>query len=331
MGRDGELRELASLLAGTRLGNGALAVVSGTAGIGKTALLAEVRALADAAGTPTLSGRAVVDEGAPQFWPWLQVLEQGRGLGLDPGSVTLGPSPPAQARFLAVARTSAALLAAAPAAGLVVILDDLHWADQSSWQLLRHLSTDIAASRVLIVAATRDLAGLAAAAGPSGIRSMPLASWSRSDIRAYGQSVIGRPVAPAWADYLHRSSSGIPLFVRELVRELQQSGGFDGPATEIAVPGTVRPMLVSRLDTVTAQSRQLLGAASVLGEGLSWTCWRRWSEVLPSSRRSTRRRRRPPCGAARPVRFRAFPDAPGQLRRTALRRAARSGGGGHVF
>ncbi len=132
VGRDRELRELAALLADARLGQGALAVVSGTAGIGKTTVLTEVKALAKAGGTPTLSGRAVVDEGAPQFWPWLSVLEQGRGLGLDPTLLALGTSPPAQAHFLAVARTSAALLAAAPAAGLVVILDDLQWADEAS-------------------------------------------------------------------------------------------------------------------------------------------------------------------------------------------------------
>jgi hypothetical protein len=73
--------ELGELMAAARLGHGAMAVVSGRAGIGKTALLAELTASASAAGTATLSGRAVVDEGAPQFWPWFRVLEEGRGLG----------------------------------------------------------------------------------------------------------------------------------------------------------------------------------------------------------------------------------------------------------
>ena len=76
-----------------------------------------------------------------------QRARAGSGLGLEPRLLALGTSPPAQAQFLAVARTSAALLAAAPAAGLVVVLDDLQWADAASWQLLRHLAADVATSR----------------------------------------------------------------------------------------------------------------------------------------------------------------------------------------
>src|SRR6266508_1759537 len=134
VGRGRVLDELARLASEAMAGGGVL--VSGEAGIGKTTMLSCLARLAGATGIPVLAGRAVADEGAPAFWPWLRVLGQGQKLGLSPTLLELGDGPAAQARFVAAERTALALVAAAAPVGLLVTLDDLQWADDATVQLL---------------------------------------------------------------------------------------------------------------------------------------------------------------------------------------------------
>src|SRR6266511_4140429 len=135
VGRRHEFGELARVVAGAATGEGALVVLSGEAGIGKTTTLSWLAGTAASAGMPVLAGRAVADEGAPAFWPWLRAFAAGRGLGLSPDVLEIGSGPPAQARFVAIERAANALLAAVPATGLLVTLDDLQWADDATVQL----------------------------------------------------------------------------------------------------------------------------------------------------------------------------------------------------
>src|SRR5436305_4311519 len=132
VGRSHEFGELARVVAGAATGEGALVVLSGEAGIGKTTMLSWLAGTAASAGMPVLAGRAVADEGAPAFWPWLRVLGQGQKLGLSPMLLELGDGPAAQARFVAAERTALALVAAAAPVGLLVTLDDLQWADDAT-------------------------------------------------------------------------------------------------------------------------------------------------------------------------------------------------------
>src|SRR5689334_24114683 len=93
VGRSRELDQFDRLTAEVAAGSGALVVVSGEAGIGKTTLLSCLAHAAGGAGMAVLSGRGVVDEGAPAFWPWLRVLRQGDALGLSPALLDLGGGP----------------------------------------------------------------------------------------------------------------------------------------------------------------------------------------------------------------------------------------------
>ena len=121
--------------------------------------------------------------------------------------------PPAAARFAAIERSARALLAAAQPDGLVVILDDLQWADAASLRLLRYLRGDLPDSRVLVVGAGREvdetLAGLQALV----MRLPPL---TVADVAAY--LAPAGEVAASWATYVHARTGGNPLFVRELTR-----------------------------------------------------------------------------------------------------------------
>jgi energy-coupling factor transporter ATP-binding protein EcfA2 len=165
VGRRRELAELGRVTSEATTGSGALVLVSGEAGIGKTTMLSCLAQLAGATGIPVLAGRAAVDEGAPAFWPWLRVLAQGHDLGLSPALLDLGDGPAAQARFVAVERTARALVVAAAPAGLLVTLDDLQWADDATLRLLRHVCAELPGSRLLVAVAARDVSRLGAVSG----------------------------------------------------------------------------------------------------------------------------------------------------------------------
>jgi predicted ATPase len=170
-------------------------------------------------------------------------------------------APPAAARFVAIERTVQALLAAARPAGLVVILDDLQWADDASLRLLRYLRGDLAGSRLLVAGAAREVTEALAGLQALVLRLPPL---SESDVAAYLASA--GEVGGAWLAYVHSRTGGNPLFVRELTRVLVQEGLLSGAVTELTVPTEVRRMAGSRLEGLGGACLSLLGGASAIGE-----------------------------------------------------------------
>jgi len=261
VGRGYELAELARLRDAAVAGAGSLVLLSGEAGSGKTATLARFARQAGEVGVPVLTGRAVADEGAPPFWPWRRVLGQGQARGLSAALLEMPDGPPAAARFAAIERSARALLAAAQPDGLVVILDDLQWADAASLRLLRYLRGDLPDSRVLVVGAGREvdetLAGLQALV----IRLPPL---TVADVAAY--LAPAGEVGASWATYVHARTGGNPLFVRELTRVLSRQGRLTGAVAEVPVPRDLRRMAGCRLDGLDAACLWLLGGASAIGE-----------------------------------------------------------------
>ncbi|HEY3716673.1 MAG TPA: AAA family ATPase [Jatrophihabitantaceae bacterium] len=252
LGRDAELAALQALLDAARGGSGALAVIMGEAGIGKTTLLAELSHRATTAGVLVLAGRAIADEGMPALWPWLRVLDGAPGLTRE--LLTVADGPPEEMLFLSLERTAHALRAAGDGAGLLITLEDLHWAAPASLRLLRLLGGELAGSRVFVVATSRtstDVPGHRFDLGP--LREADVAGW------------LG-PVHESWPPYLHRQSGGNPLFLRELARVAARDGGLARPATEIAVPDELRRVAGYRFTTLTPPCRWLLGGASALGE-----------------------------------------------------------------
>jgi DNA-binding CsgD family transcriptional regulator len=265
VGRGRELEELRRLTSEAARGGGALVLLSGEAGIGKTSVLDWLADSASAAGMPVLAGRAVLDEGAPAFWPWLRVFGQGSRLGLSPELLDLGDGPPAQARFVAVERAARALLTAAAPGGLLVALDDLQWADDSTLQLLRHVCAELSGSRLLVAVAARDTSRLGAVSGLPVTRTLGLGPLAVSDIEEYVRSAAGR-VDRSWLAYIGRMTGGNPLLVRELVRALAAEDRFSAPVAALPVPDRLRPLAGARLDLVSEGCRWLLGGCCVLGD-----------------------------------------------------------------
>jgi DNA-binding CsgD family transcriptional regulator len=272
VGRGGELARVRGALDGARAGAGGLVLVGGPAGIGKTRTVEEALAGVD---VPVVWGRCVDDPGAPPLWPWRRVLRArpevatavGGALAAVDGSA--GAADPDVARFRLVTAATEALVASAEATGLVVVLEDLHWADPTSLRLLRHLAGELRRSRLLVVGTYRDPAGPAGAvhlteALPDllrwpGTELLELAPLAEADVRSYLAAGAAAPPSEDAVRGVHRRSGGNPLYLRALTAAGTDQA--DAPAS-----AALRHAVRAALAELPPEVVELLTVAAVLGE-----------------------------------------------------------------
>jgi predicted ATPase len=259
VGRQRELDALSSALQAARGGTGRLVLCAGEPGIGKTRLAQELAGRALAAGVPVAWGRCVEGGGAPAFWPWRSVL---RSLGADSDDVLTGDVESPTDRFTLFEAVGAALARAAGNGGLVVILDDLHWADEPTLLLLRHLVDELVGRPVLVVATVRSAAvpqalpDVLRAPGAERLELRPLALPEvREQLAALGNDRSGADAATVLD-----ITGGNPLFVREVAGAIA-----DGSWRPDRPPRSVLDVVRGRLDRVSPGCRRLVQAAAVVG------------------------------------------------------------------
>ena len=286
VGRDHPRSRMLSRLDDALAGRTRLVLVSGEAGIGKTTL---VGAVADAAGDRALVSWGTCWDGAsaPGYWPWTQALDAVvRRLDPDRAADLAGEdapllasivpalgragdhaaADPAQTRLLlfdAVGRWLARLAEQRP---MVVVLDDLQWADRSSLELLDFVVRAQHTAALLLVGAYRHdelapEAGVLLAGLASRAEHIHLEGLSRDEVAVLVGGVVGTELAGRWADAVHRRTGGHPFFVRELASLLDAHGGRPGGA----VPTAVRDAIGRRLDRLSATTRSVVEAAAVAG------------------------------------------------------------------
>jgi DNA-binding CsgD family transcriptional regulator len=290
VGRARLLAEFGERLSELRTGRGSAVLVAGEPGMGKTGLLDEFANRASDAGIPVLAGRAVEDSGAPPYWPWTCLLDRAGGQ-LSPELLTATTASEGQsARFEVFARTTAALRAAAGEIGLVLVLDDLHWADELSLLLVRHVVGQLDRARLLLVGAYRDRdlgaplvlpSQLVDIVGQPAVHSIGLRPLAAADVTAYLAAAADGPVDPSWGPRIHARSGGNALFVRELTRLLVQEGALAGPATDPPVPAELRRLLAHRLSRLSVGCRDLLSAYATIGDELDPALFAVLADELP--------------------------------------------------
>ena len=257
VGRPAELAALAAAWSAAGAGRGTAVVVTGEPGIGKTRL---VEAFATRTGAAVRWGRCAEIGGAPPYWPWQQVLG-----GLPEGAAGSDPG----ARFALGLDTARRLRAAAGEAPLLVVLDDLQWADPDSLHVLEVVLSQLHGSRLLLALTCREEAVgtpaltrvLGAAARLPGARRLPLGGLATGEVAALAAELTGTALDHDTARVLAERSAGNPFFVTELAAVGAPDGG--------AVPAGVRDVVRLRLDGLPSPVRDVLAVAAVAGREVS--------------------------------------------------------------
>jgi DNA-binding CsgD family transcriptional regulator len=275
-GRQVELARLAPVCRDVPDGAGHLVLLTGEAGIGKTRM---AQAIADAAaelGMAGARGWCMDDVGAPTLWPWRRVA---RDLpGLRPALDTLNDAAGDGARFRLADAVATALAEATADQALSIVLEDVHWADSVSLDLLRRLLPEIASLPVLLVVTARQDGVADRPFGdvlPQLVRApnavhVPLSGLSTEAVETWlAADEATRPWA-AHAGDLVGLTGGNPFYIQSLTSELAPAAGVKASAALARRP-TWRAVLVAPYRGLPEPTRRTVATAAVLGERLSPT------------------------------------------------------------
>ncbi|MFL6080614.1 MAG: ATP-binding protein [Ornithinibacter sp.] len=259
-GRDSQLRVLTDVLRDLTTAGPRFVVLEGEPGIGKTRLAQGATDTARGHGLRVAWGRCHEDASVPALWPWRQVVS------------TLGADRALTADDLAAVfeQVRDVLVRASAVAPVLVVLDDLHWADPASLRLLSFLTREIDRAPVAFLVTTRPgnhseqhVPTRADLARTDGFRHLELGPLDADATAALVTSVVGAAPHEEVRRVTERSG-GNPFFALELARLL------DGTGDPGALPGGVRDVIRRRLAQLGAASRDLMAVAAVLGDDFSF-------------------------------------------------------------
>ncbi|WP_312877519.1 ATP-binding protein [Lentzea indica] len=238
----GRGRELAAVRSWLAAETGRLVLCAGEPGIGKTRLAQELAGHALALGREVVWGHCVETAGAPAFWPWRQILKAARA---DPDEVLAHDAEVPQDRF----RVFDAIATALDRDGLVIIVEDVHWADEASLLVLSHLAVTL--RNVLLFATFRD---------PCPAVADLMRSAVRIDLHGLSTDEVAELVGVENAATITELTSGNPLFVTEIARAVD-----DGTWRADQPPRSIRDIVTARLDRLSPDARDLIKTAAVIG------------------------------------------------------------------
>jgi len=303
VGRDDHLARLVGLVPQAGAGEPRIVLVAGEPGIGKTRLLAEACRAAHERGAWVLYGRCDEEPLAP-YQPFVEALGRLVRAGVAPldlgsGRAELarlvpelgGPDEPSTtaraedggARYRLFEAVAALLAAAAERAPTVLVLDDLHWAEEPTLLLLRHLARAPASGGLVVLGAYRSdeltprhpLAGALADLRRDGhAERIRLGGLDRGAIVDLVAGWMGPEAPPGLPGALHDETEGNPFFVEEVLRHLLEVGALerrdgrwtsDRPVSRMGLPEGVREVIDRRLARLGDDAGRLLGAAAVMG------------------------------------------------------------------
>ena len=294
VGREVELDAVDHALTGLVSGRGGAIAIVGPGGVGKSRLAREAAARATSVGTAVvLSGRAVATGGSTPYRPLIESLApwarshqredvdlgaHGRALDVLVPGWSSGTAEPLSPVFVAEAllRLLPQLREGAPT---VLVLEDLHWADEETLAAIEYVADAADTTSLLLVVTARDDEGplarrtLGALASRGAMRLLRLMPLDIDGTRALAELRLGKPVTPALTRLLVERAEGLPLFVEELLAALAASGTLtsdDGSVDVAALAGQVLPLSVAdtvsaRLEQMPDEQRRVVETAALLG------------------------------------------------------------------
>ena len=308
MGREDELAVLGAGFGRALDSHGGLCVVFGEAGMGKTRLAEWTDERAREQGARVLWGRCWETIDTPAYWPWSQVVRQAmEPLSPEERNELVGSAraaiarmvpevvdPPGEAEDGSTSRIVEfeALIGffrrAAQREPIVILLEDLHAADESSKLLLQCLAREVRDDRIFIVA-TCDLSEIDAKPTHGSLiadvaregTSIYLRGIGEESIAQLYEAIVGQKPSAPIALGLQRATEGNPLFVSEAIAMFNVTGDLhrSGHSTGFRVPRSVRDMFRRRLSGVHEETHALLSMASVIGREFNASLLARVAEL----------------------------------------------------
>ncbi|RPI47489.1 MAG: helix-turn-helix transcriptional regulator [Betaproteobacteria bacterium] len=309
LGRERELTALGAAIDHVLAAHGRIFALAGEPGIGKTRTAQVFGDYAESCTLRVLWGRCHEEPGAPPYWPWQQLLrgylEAKEGTALAPslkdavshiaelapeiarrgvGAEAARSSDPMQSRYRLFDALAEFWKRAAAAEPLLLIIDNVHWADPSSLRLLEFLAPEITSSRLLVLITYRDIeltrahplsSTLGELAKQPLFQRLKLGGLSLADTSRFIEAAIGRSPPSDLLATVHGQTEGNPLFVAEMVRFLVQEGvlGAETPGGVRAgsrsaltrIPEGIKEAIGTRLNRLSGNCNRVLGDAAVMG------------------------------------------------------------------
>jgi predicted ATPase len=321
VGRSDERSAVERLVDRAISGTGGLLLIAGEAGLGKTRLVEESLAEVGASRVFVARGQCYDMEGAPPYSPFVEAIES--ALAVTPHEVfrrAMGDAGPEIARFVPKVRVTFPELPppvalptdqarhymfesvgdffhdAARGLPLVLVLEDLHWADESTTQLLESIARRVERSAMLVIGTYLDIdlrptdpfaRAIEHLVRLRGVTRMTLKRLRENDV-AEIIAALSRQAPPArLVDVIFHETEGVPLFVEEVHRHLAEEGRLtdasgawlpDVEMGEVEVPDTVRVVLGRRIDRISATAQQTLTIAACIGRAFTYELLRAVAE-----------------------------------------------------
>ena len=296
VGREKEMQALLSALESAKNGAGGIVILTGEPGMGKTRCAEELaRHAGESDGVSVVYGHCLESLSTPPYWPWYECLNEcirtwtdddvGEKLGRH-ASVVAELLPDLREKFDDLPKP--ALIIGSDAAQcrlfdvicefirdlanstpLILVLEDLHWADVQTLQFLEVLADRIASIKALVVGTVRDIeeshnrplsSTLGALHRSSAFERITLKGFSDTDAGEYLDGILQTPIAISTRNRVLLRAEGNPFFLAQMARQL-----VDDPDGE-SIPEGIREAINRRLDRISDEANALLTLAAVIGQ-----------------------------------------------------------------
>jgi class 3 adenylate cyclase/tetratricopeptide (TPR) repeat protein len=313
VGREAERVELRRCVEQAASGQGVLVMIGGEPGVGKTRLAEEIALEARQRGLLTLTGRCYEMEGAPPYIPFVEIVEAAARV-VRPEALrdALGDSAPEVAKLMPELRRIFPDIPAPPElppeqerrylfngmrdflarAGRVqpmfLVLDDLHWADDSTMLLIQHIAQQLHEMPLLVVGTYRDVEldvarplarALQELTRQRLAHDLTVKRLPEAEVAAMLRALSGQGPPKLLVDAVYTETEGNPFFVEEVFKHLAEEGKLfdaegrwraDLQVSELEVPRGVRLVIGQRLERVCEECRSVLTTAAVIGRAFTF-------------------------------------------------------------
>ncbi|MEK6227413.1 MAG: AAA family ATPase [Chloroflexota bacterium] len=283
IGREAEVGQLDALLRESLEGHGHTVLVSGEAGVGKTAMLHRFLQQARTEGARVLSGECTEIDARRPFGPFMDVARAANRVASLP---TADKETAGADRYRLYSAFTSLLGDLARERPTVIVIEDLHWADEASLELFPHLARKLRDVPLLLVGTYRSdelhrrhpLRPVLAELGRSRVADdIALRRLSEDGVADFLREAmrLERPPTPEFRRAIFETCEGNPLFMEEVLRALVERGDVEyregswrrtKEVADIAIPDTLRDAVLERFTTLPAETQSVLRYAAVIGQ-----------------------------------------------------------------